>query len=64
MKIRSLKQALESGYYIYSLYAKESTRVRVTVKEMHHVADRDNYLQFWIDRKYFERNYENEYKRL
>ena len=61
---RNLKQALENGYIIKSLYAKESKRIRVDMKERYHIADREMFLQFWIDRDYFKRNYPNIYERL
>lgn len=63
-KPRNLKQAIENGYVIYKLYAKESKRIRVDLKERYHVSDRQMFLSFWIDRNYFKRNYPNVYERL
>lgn len=63
-KPRTLKQALENGYVICKLYSKYSKRIRVTVKERFHQADREMFLDFWIDREYFKRNYTNAYDRL
>lgn len=61
---KKLKQALENGYIINKLYAKESKRIRVDLKERYHVSDRQMFLSFWIDRDYFKRNYPNAYERL
>ncbi len=63
-KPRNLKQALENGYIIYRLYEKENKRMRVHLKERFHISDREMFLQFWIDRDYFKRNYPNIYERL
>lgn len=63
-KPRNLKQALENGYIIYRLYEKENKRMRVQLKERFHISDREMFLQFWIDRDYFKRNYPNIYERL
>lgn len=63
-KYRSLKQALENGYIIYRLYEKGNRRMRVHLKERTHIADREMFLQFWIDRDYFKRTYPNTYERL
>lgn len=63
-KPRNLKQALENGYIIYRLYEKENKRMRIYLKESTHIADREMFLQFWIDRDYFKRNYPNAYERL
>lgn len=63
-KPRNLKQALENGYIINKLYAKESKRIRVDLKERYHVSDRQMFLSFWIDRNFFKRNYPNAYERL
>lgn len=52
-KPRNLKQAIENGYIINKLYAKESKRIRVDLKERYHVSDRQMFLSFWIDRDYF-----------
>lgn len=60
----NLKQAIENGYIINKLYAKESKRIRVDLKERYHVSDRQMFLSFWIDRNYFKRNYPNTYERL
>lgn len=61
---RNLKQAIENGYIINKLYAKESKRMRVHLKERTHIADREMFLSFWINRDYFKRNYPNAYERL
>lgn len=61
---RTLKSALEAGYVICKLYAKYDKKIRVTVKERFHQADRAMFLDFWIDREYFKRNYPNTYDRL
>lgn len=37
---KKLKQAIENGYIINKLYAKESKRIRVDLKERYHVSDR------------------------
>lgn len=63
-KPRNLKQAVENGYIINKLYAKESKRIRIDLKERYHVSDRQMFLSFWIDRNYFKRNYPNSYERL
>lgn len=63
-KPRNLKQAIENGYIINKLYAKESKRIRVDLKERYHISDRQMILSFWIDRDYFKRNYPNTYERL
>lgn len=63
-KPRNLKQALENGYIIYRLYEKGNKRMKVYLKERFHIADREMFLQFWIDRDYFKRNYPNIYERL
>lgn len=62
--LRTLKSAIENGYVICKLYAKYNKRIRVTVQEMSHVPDRKMFLDFWINREYFKRNYPNEYERL
>lgn len=61
---RTLKSALKHGYTISKLYSKYEKRIRVTVKERYHEADRKMFLDFWLDRDYFKRNYPNEYERL
>ena len=61
---RTLKSALEAGYVICKLYAKYDKKSRVTVQERFHQADRKMFLDFWIDREYFKRNYPNTYDRL
>lgn len=61
---RTLKSAIESGYVICKLYAKYEKTIRVTVKERFHQADRKMFLDFWIDRKYFERVYPDAYARF
>ena len=61
---RTLKSALEAGYVICKLYAKYDKKIRVTVQELFHQADRKMFLDFWIDREYFKRNYPNTYDRL
>ena len=61
---RTLKSALEAGYVICKLYAKYDQKIRVTVQERFHQADRKMFLDFWIDREYFKRNYPNTYDRL
>lgn len=61
---RTLKSALEAGYVICKLYAKHNKKIRVTVKERFHQADRKMFIDFWIDRDYFKRNYPNTYDRL
>lgn len=63
-KPKNLKQAIENGYIINKLYAKESKRIRVDLKERYHVSDRQMFLSFWIDKNYFKRNYPNTYERL
>lgn len=63
-KPKNLKQAIENGYIINKLYAKESKRIRVDLKERYHVSDRQMFLSFWINRNYFKRNYPNTYERL
>lgn len=63
-KPRNLKQAVENGYIINKLYAKESKRIRIDLKERYHVSDRQMFLSFWIDRDYFKRTYPNTYERL
>lgn len=63
-KPRNLKQAIENGYIIYRLYEKGNKRMRVHLKELFHIADRQMFLSFWIDRDYFKRNYPNIYERL
>nr|DAI68900.1 MAG TPA: hypothetical protein [Caudoviricetes sp.] len=63
-KPKTLKSALEAGYVIYKLYAKYENKIRVTVKEQFHQADRKMFIDFWIDRDYFKRNYPNAYDRL
>lgn len=49
---------------IYKLYVKYENKIRVTVKEQFHQADRKMFIDFWIDRDYFKRNYPNAYDRL
>lgn len=61
---KNLKQAIENGYIINKLYAKESKHIRVDLKERYHIPDRQMFLSFWIDRDYFKRNYPNTYERL
>lgn len=61
---RTLKSALEQGYVICNLYNKYGKQIRVTVKERFHQADRKMFLDYWIDREYFKRNYPNTYDRL
>lgn len=61
---RTLKSALEAGYVICKLYAQYDKKIRVTVQERFHQADRKMFLDFWIDREYFKRNYPNTYDRL
>ena len=61
---RTLKSALEAVYVICKLYAKYDKKIRVTVQERFHQADRKMFLDFWIDREYFKRNYPNTYDRL
>lgn len=63
-KPRNLKQAVENGYIINKLYAKESKQIRVDLKERYHISDRQMFLSFWIDRDYFKRNYPSAYERL
>lgn len=64
MTPRTLKSALEQGYVISKLYAKYDKKIRVTVTERYHKADRKMFIDFWIDREYFKRNYPNTYDRL
>ena len=61
---RTLKSALEAGYVIHKLYAKYAKRIRVTVKERSHKADRKMFLEFWINRDYFKGKFPNEYQIL
>ena len=67
---RTLKSALEAGYVIcteYDAYLMQhgyDKKIRVTVQERFHQADRKMFLDFWIDREYFKRNYPNTYDRL
>ena len=61
---RTLKSALEAGYVICKLYAKYEKKICVTAKERFHQADRKMFIDFWIDRDYFKRNYPNTYDRL
>lgn len=49
---RTLKSALEAGSVICKLYAKYDKKIRVTVQERFHQADRKMFLDFWIDREY------------
>lgn len=49
---------------IYKLYVKYEKKIRVTVKEQFHQADRKMFIDFWIDRDYFKRKYSNAYDRL
>lgn len=55
-KPRTLKLALEAGYVICKLYAKHEKKIRVTVKERFHQADRKMFIDFWIDREHFKHN--------
>lgn len=64
MSPRNLKQALEQGYFIFRLYKKYDKRIRVTVKERFHEAERKLFIDFWIDREYFKRNYPDTYEIL
>ena len=43
---RTLKSALEAGYVICKLYAKYDKKIRVTVQERFHQADRKMFLDF------------------
>lgn len=61
---KTLKSALEQGSVISKLYAKYDKKIRVTVQERYHEADRKMFLDFWIDREYFKRNYPYTYEAL
>lgn len=61
---RSLKAAIENGYVVCKLYAKGASKIRVTLKERTHENDRKMFLEFWIDREYFKRNYPSIYERF
>lgn len=61
---RTLKSALEADYVICKLYAKYNKKIRVTVKERYHQADRKMFLEFWIDRECFKRNHTQAYDLL
>lgn len=61
---RTLKSALEQGYVISKLYAKYDKKIRVTVQDRYHEADRKIFLDFWIDREYFKRSYPYTYEAL
>lgn len=61
---RNLKQALENGYIIYKLYAKENKRIRVDLQARFYQPGMKIFLSFWINRNYFKRNYPNTYERL
>jgi hypothetical protein len=61
-KPRNVKQAFESGYIVTKIYSKNSSRIRVTMKERFHVADRVMLIDFWIDRDYFKRTYPRVYE--
>lgn len=43
-KPRTLKAALEAGYEMTKLYAKYNKKIRVTVQERFHQADREIFL--------------------
>lgn len=60
-KPRSLKNAIESGYIIYNLYAKYNKKIRV---DLYHRYLKYYTVSFWIDRDYFKRNYPNSYERF
>lgn len=45
---RTLKSALEAGYVICKLYAKYDKKIRVTVQERFHQADRKMFLDFGL----------------
>lgn len=55
---------MEAGYIVDGIYAKYATKIRVTLKERYHQADRKMFLCFWIDRDYFKRTYPNMYNRF
>lgn len=61
---RNLKQALEQNYFVCKIYNKGGKRIRVTLQERQHISDRETFVEFWIDSKYFERNYRDIYERF
>ena len=64
MKPRNLKNALENGYIIKSIYGKYNKQIRVDLVERFHKANRKPFLSFWIDRDYFKRTYPDSYERF
>lgn len=63
-KPRSLKNALETGFIITSIYNKGAKRIRLTLERRFLKRDSFNILNIWIDRDYFKRNYPSTYDRF
>ena len=62
MKPKNVKQAIECDFVVKSIYCKYSKRIRVTLKRRFHRADEIDFIEFWIDRDYFKRNYPTVYE--
>lgn len=65
MRPRSLKKAIESGYAITSVKHAYNSKVLVVVtKRCYPSCEGNNIEQYWIDRRYFMRNYPNVFERF
>lgn len=64
MKPRNVKQAFEQDFKVKSIYAKGSKRIRVSFERRFPKPDKCNFVEFWIDRDYFKRNYPETYERF
>lgn len=55
--MRTLKQALNCGYLISDIRYPHENRILVICKRRFPTSGNKNIVSFWIDRKYFSRNY-------
>ncbi len=59
---KTTKQAMENDMWIVKkIYAKGSQRIRVDFQKRLPDREGENFVSFWIDRDYFERNYPQTY---
>lgn len=64
MKPRTIKEAFDMDFIAIRIYAKESKRIRVTLRPRFYIPGTVGYVDFWIGRDYFKRKYPNVYNKL
>ena len=61
---RTIKAAFDQDFVVTKIAFKDSSRIRVSMKRRFPKPDSKNFVDFWIDRKYFERTYPKTYNRF